>query len=408
MGTSRRWVTTVTARGRVRGRQAAEASLRALLVTALVAIAGCGGDDRTVGAPSPEVAPTTDERGVAVEVLGVLSAADRLCPLAQPACRAALTIEGAVGDVAVGDAVRGRGWYDGRRVQLAAPLRPTTSPFVELDLSTMCPGLSNPTAADGDAGVEATRRLLYGDSPVVPGSHPALAMTWIDPTTHVMNYWFAHDLERYESAIVAAFAPHAVCVEGGATYSEQELDQASRAVAALAAAGGYAIGGGFSVTNRSNRIAVPFEAIDQEGQAAVEALGPVIAVPFLELLDRPIVALPRWQSAETGDVHIITARSRSDRGGLALGSFTLLYDAALNCVFASTPDGGRMAVIWPFGSTARRDGDGAVVFGATGHEIARTGRVVELGGGTTSNPEVFADVDDAQRCGATSFWIVGG
>lgn len=376
------------------------------LAMAAVAVAGCGGGSGEVAVQPTAVTPVTDERGVAVRVLGVRIAADGLCPLAQPGCAARLAIEGPAGDVALGDAVTGEGWYDGVRVLLAGPLRPTTSPMVEQDLTTMCAELSNATEADGNVGLGAASQLLYGDSSAGPATSESLAMSWIDQTTHVMNYWFAHDLERYRDALEKAYAPHAVCVQGGATYSERELDEAGRAVIAVADAGGYAIQGGFSSVNRTNRIEVPFEVLDQAGRQALDALGPVIAVPFLDLLDRPLSSLPAGRALGEGDVQIVTADSRSTVGMAALGTFTLGYDATQNCVFAMRFDDRRVVLIWPYAYTARRVGEVAVVFDPRGEEVARTGSSISLagGGGEFTAPGVV--VEDARRCGATEFWIV--
>ncbi len=383
----------------------------AVLAAGLV-LAGCGsGTTRatTAGTNStlPAGPPTTDERGVAAAVVGVLGAEGRLCPTSQPGCPSAIVVEGEMGDVPEGERVRGVGWYDGRRLLLSAPLEAAEvpDPMPNADLTTMCPGMSNPAGSDASAGGESVRRLLYGDAPGIPQMSDALAMTWIDNGTNVVNYWFAHDVDRYRDAIVGAYAPFAVCVADGATYSERELDAAARKAVELINAGGYAIQGGFSVADRSNRVAIPLEALDAAGRTALEALGPIVPVPFVALLDRPVADLPTWQPPTAGDVAILTSKSRSTAGMSALGSFALQYDREGNCLYGTGPGAGRTALVWPFGFTAQREGEVVVVRNAAGRIVARTGEQVNLGGG---GGEVGRSgiANDPGVCGAQEVWIV--
>lgn len=240
----------------------------------------------------------------------MLAAEARLCPVDQRGCASAIVVMGGTGDVSVGEQVRGVGWYDGRRLLLSAPLAAAdVARDGNSDLSTMCPGMSNPADSNDSASNETVRRLLYGNGPGIPLMSDALAMTWIDNDTHVMNYWLAHDIDRYREAIVAAYAPLAVCVADGATYSARELDAAGRQAVDLVNAGGYSIQGGFSMGDRSNRIVIQLEALDAAGRAALDAFGSVVPVPFVELLDRPIADLPAWQPPAAGDVAISRRRA---------------------------------------------------------------------------------------------------
>lgn len=104
-------------------------------------------------------------------------------------------------------------------------------------------------------------------------------------------------------------------------------------------------------------------------------------------------------------MQIVTAESRSNYGMLALGRFTLGYDAAQNCLFATEFDDRRVVLIWPYGYTARRDSAVAVVFDPRGEEVARTGTTTSLGGGGEFSAPGDV-VDDNRRCGATGYWIV--
>lgn len=301
-----------------------------------VLAAACGAPAEpaaTTGTSRPAI--TSDERGVALTITGVLTAGSTLCPAEQPTCGSALALDGSLGDVTEGDFVVGDGWYDGHRVTLARPLIRGASPFT-------------PVASQQDA-----------------------------------------------------------------QFSEQELNDASDAVIALWEHGVFVIQGGFAIDEHRNRVVVPIEAIDSGGRAALDGLEAVIAVPFVELLDRPLAELPPWHPAVEGNVDLLTYMARVSGGMAALGRFTLQYDEADNCVFAEV-EGQRYTVVWPFGYSATESDGVATVFDPRGEQVAVTGAQIELGGGNDSgvgDGGVGGWIDRATRgstCTATSFWIVNG
>lgn len=80
-------------------------------------------------------------------------------------------------------------------------------------------------------------------------------------------------------------------------------------------------------------------------------------------------------------------------------------DPAGNCLY-SVFGGERTVLVWPFGYTAHRDGDAAVVRNAAGTLVARTGEQVSLGGGG-GEASLFGGVSsDPGACGAQQVWIV--
>lgn len=110
-------------------------------------------------------------------------------------------------------------------------------------------------------------------------------------------------------------------------------------------------------------------------------------------------------STSASDVPVLTGEPS---GMEALGTFTLQYDAELNCLYHDEEDnngepgtGGRVVVQWPQGTTASLVGGVVTVVDADGIEIARTGEPVTLGGGGT--PFLGSD-----HCNAIGIWMVNG
>ncbi len=367
-------------------------------------VAGACGSGQTGSGQISATVPSTDDRGVAVAVLGVLRD-HSICPVGQARCASAVRLEGDTGAVAAGDVVAGTGWYDGERVLLAGPLTVRPSPLSsDPSYASLCPDRANPDGVDLAPGVDAANRILYGPSGRDDAGSPDLALVWVDNSKHVFTYWFAHDVERYRQPIEDAFAPAAVCVVDGATFSERELFAASRAVGELTRAGVFLTQGGWGI-GRSNRLVVSIEALDPSGRSALDALPAVVPVPFLELLDRPLADLPKWRSPVAGDVDLLTDERRATQSMLALGTYSLRYDRTGNCVYADLPIGGRLTFLWPFGFAARRSGDEAIIYDASGREFARTGAQYQLGGGGGSQAPSVAFAG-RNICDATGVWIV--
>jgi hypothetical protein len=306
----------------------------AAVVVGVAFVVACGTQpERVVSTVAAEPDITSDERGVAVTITGVVSAATTLCPAEQPACGSALVLDGAAGDATDGDFVVGQGWYDGHRVTLARPLIRGESPFTQA-----------PSQQDSQ-------------------------------------------------------------------FSEQQLNEASDAVVALWEQGAFVIQGGFAIDELRNRVVVPIEAIDQVGRAALDRLAAVLAVPFIELLDRPLAELPPWHRAVEGNVDLLTYAARVGGGMAALATFTLQYDTTGNCLFTDA-EGRRYAVVWPFGYSATQAEGVVTVFDTRGDRVAVTGEQIQLGGGGDSGVGDGGEggwIDRAtygSSCAATAFWIV--
>ena len=108
---------------------------------------------------------------------------------------------------------------------------------------------------------------------------------------------------------------------------------------------------------------------------------------------------------EALDVPVLTGEPS---GMEALGTYTLQYDAELNCLYHDEPDnngepgtGGRVVIQWLRGTTASLADGVVTVVDTEGNEIARTGEPVTLTGGGTA----FLGSD---HCNAVGIWMVSG
>jgi hypothetical protein len=193
---------------------------------------------------------------------------------------------------------------------------------------------------------------------------------------------------------------------GGATYSQQELLDASSKVGDMVTQGVFSVEGGYSLDDARDRVVVPIEALDAVGRAALDQLPAVVAVPFIELLDRPLSELPAWLSTVEGTVDMLTAASRF-RGGMdALGTFTMNYDSAADCLYAEFDDQ-RSTFVWPFGYSATESNGIVTVFDARGAPVATSGEQIQLGGGDAGGTNLIGVAGD-NRCDAAKFWVVNG
>lgn len=354
-----------------------------------------------VSAPPPTTTLTSDERGVAVIVSGLIEPDGGICPAAQPGCKFAIAVEGDVSGVAAGDFVTGSGWYDGTRLVLAATLTSTDSPFgATPTYDSLCPGMSNPASVD-------TNRVLEVANPILgrtDGDSDALATAWIDQASNVITLWFARDLDRYRNDLLAAFGEMNVCLAEGARFSERALREAMDQVGQLSTDGAFVVQGGFGTDELANRIVVPIEALDPAGRAALAALDAVVPLAFIELVDRPLADLPPWSSPIAGTVDLMTMSSRTSGGMAALGTFVVQYDAAANCIYWQSADQ-RGTFVWPFGYTAA-DFDGTVtVFDGAGERVVAVGEQVEFGGGFVGTGPLTG-VTGNNRCGADDVFVV--
>lgn len=375
-------------------------------VAAAALLGSCGAQpDIAPTATIPETTPapriSSDERGAAVAVSGTLSADGTLCPAEQGECDYGVVIEGGAGDVAPGDFVVGQGWYDGRRVVLAAPLVRRESPSAQPSYQSLCPEMSNPASVDTNTALDTARSIVGGEDP----TNDVLAAAWIDRATNVLTLWFARDLDSYRDVLLNAYGDMKVCLVDGARLSLQELFDVSERLDEMLRQRGVAVQGGPMIDELRNRVVVPIEAMDAAARIELEQFDSVVAVPFIELIDRPLSELPQWQYAVPGTVDLITMASRMSGEMDALGTFTMWYDASANCLYAEV-DGQRSTFVWPFGYSGTSSDGVVTVFDARGEPAARTGEEIQLGGGGGDAIMVLVTGDD--RCSATSFWFVNG
>ncbi len=104
-----------------------------VLAASLTILSSCGQatSSTSVLGTSAQFGLSSDERGVAVAVMGTLSADGTVCPGEESECDYGIVVDGPAGDGRPGDFVVGRGWYDGRRLLLASPVNRVQSPFNE-------------------------------------------------------------------------------------------------------------------------------------------------------------------------------------------------------------------------------------------------------------------------------------
>jgi hypothetical protein len=217
-------------------------------------------------------AVVTDQRGVAVRVLGVLTADGTLCPAGSSMCESGIRFEGGTGGAAAGDTVTGLGWYDGARLLLSVPLQPGDSPLPQdLNSDSLCPGMTNPGPVDRELLDRAFE--MVGSTPPAGGyGSDSVALVWGNPATNVITFWFARDLDLYRDRLLGIFGQFQVCVVDGARFSERELRIAANHVLELAEQGLFSIQNDFGVENRENRVIVPIEVLDPAGRAALGQL----------------------------------------------------------------------------------------------------------------------------------------
>lgn len=371
---------------------------RALATLIAVVCAACSSDG-----PSH---PSSDDRGIAVIITGVLTADGTVCPADQAACLTGIPLEGDLGALRAGDQLLARGQYDGRRLLLSEVPSAAQIPIYPADRPELCPGMSNPADTVADGHHREVDDVLGGGGGGggVGQASDSLAEVWWSEKNHVMTYWFARDLDLYSERLQAVFGTERVCLADGAEFSQRELADANAAVAQLVQRDLFAIEGGWGIDAGRNRVLVPIEAIDAEGRRELDKLQAVVAVPFIELLDRPLAELPRFQGVATGNVDLLTSSTRST-GGMAAQLVTRLqYDADGNCVYFE--DGSmRGTVLWPLGSVANLVDGVVTVVDAAGHSIAVTGQRAAFAGGIVPAVSLHG-VDGNNYCGASNVFVV--
>jgi hypothetical protein len=340
----------------------------------------------------------SDERGVAAIIRGVWTSAGTVCPVTATRCVDGVRVEGAPDDIPSGAGVAIRGWFDGTTMRPADGVSPWNAP----PLSTAfpvdpCPGLSNHDLPQSFNRSELENHLAAISDRV--------AGVWVDQTSRLEVIWLVGAVSSEETAAIEQAArPMNVCVVGGARFNATELENVSAQIMKLEGERLIQTDGGHGSDVAGNVVVVPLQSISPDGRAAVDALGPrVVAIPFIELLDRALSSLPKNQPTLINDLEILTQSSRGGSGLTALATFTLRYDSSGQCVYLTALESDtRVAPVWPYGYSAR--GMPTTIFDPTGMSVASLGQELQLVGGyEVLEPEYF---DGTNLCGATEMWIV--
>jgi hypothetical protein len=148
-----------------------------------------------------------------------------------------------------------------------------------------------------------------------------------------------------------------------------------------------------------NVVELNFDQIDPRLQDEVAARwgDRVRAVASVEVLAGTVDLLA--PPPPGGDEIAIRTGWRGAGSMAALGTFTLGYDADLDCVYLQA-GGDRVMPVWRFGTRALRDP--VRVVDGDGNVIGEVGDRLELGGGMGLAP----DADDPMACGSTETWVM--
>ncbi|HKZ30597.1 MAG TPA: hypothetical protein VJ482_13320 [Acidimicrobiia bacterium] len=351
-------------------------------------------------------APPIDrpEGAVLVVITGVIEPrADgvlKICPGQGDSCAGIVL----TGTVAVPDpeppVLRVTGWYDGSELLVIASETPDPSTFTDPDFSTPCEGLRGPASVNPpDESVGS----IVAYTATIPDRFAGM---WWDRASAVMTVRLTgDDIENHRRALEdAAGEDMAVCVSGGADYSETALIDIQRRVFDLIDREATAMWAS-SVGALTNRVEVMVEYLDGATRALVEGEfgDAVVFEAFVEVLEGTIADLPAQEPAHPGDVKLLTQSNRAGGGMQALGTFEVAFDQDLDCVFfpgdESSPDGrGRVVPVWPFGYTA--ESNPLRIYDQDGELVAEEGDVIQMGGGFVEH------VTENELCGAGGAWIM--
>lgn len=359
--------------------------------------------DSTATVPSDTHAPAAD--AVLVAVTGALQErADgtmEICPGQSEEC-AGISV---AGDQQIPDTelpvVRLTGWYDGSQLLVTDRAEPDVSIFADPNFATPCEGLQGSGSGNPpEAPVTAINEYTAG----IPDRFAGM---WWDQASSVMTVWLTgDDIDVHRAALEEAVGGDlAVCVIGGAEYSEAHLREIQMRIFEVIDVEKMAVWGTSSGT-LSNRVEVTMEYLDAPTRARVEEEfgGAVELFPFLEVIDLTVEDLPAQVPARPGDVELVTQPNRAGGGMDALGTFEVRFDQELDCVFFPGDEGslnGRRTVpVWPFGYTA--EADPLRIYDQDGDLVAEEGDRIRMGGGF-----VGAEfLDNPELCGATGAWIM--
>jgi len=396
----------------------------AVALAGAVLLAACGAEPAADNAPTTTAAePTTTsanptaststtqpaetpEGAVLITAFGMVQPRDdgtlEICPAPGDDC-AGIAIDG---DITPPDhdppMMQLTGWYNGATLTVTTAEVTNRSAFDDRDFTAPCEELRgsgsvrNPPTDSEDA--------VWAYLETIPDRY---AGQWWDAANGVMTIWLTgDDITDHRTALEAVAGDGRVCVIGGADYTEAALIEVQGRLFDVIDVEGTATSSS-SLDTLGNRVEVTMEYLDSPTRTQIEREfgDAVVLISFVEVLEGTIADLPDQVAARPGDVELLTQPTRAGGGMEALGTFEVMFDAELRCVyFSADPDEpageARTAPIWPFGYTA--ESNPLRIFDQDGQLIAREGDVIQTGGGHVGPP----DDDRPENCGANDVWIM--
>jgi hypothetical protein len=219
---------------------------------------------------------------------------------------------------------------------------------------------------------------------------------WWDAPRQTMVVWLKGNVEEVREELRRSAPEARLCIEGGAKFSQFELEDARRKANRILTAKDVHIQDMMlEVTmnryryNAESISIATLEKLENELGAAVRIVA-FIAVQG----DEPLVEVP-----SPGNVEIITQRTRGGAQMQALGHFSIEYDQKLACIYLKNSTGERVLPVWPMGFWATREP--LQVHDFDGRVVATGGAAIEFSGGEVGMQHFHAD----NYCGADKVWI---
>lgn len=379
--------------------------MRAILVALLLLTAACGPQAATPPAASSSGEPTpgSASSGVVAVLTGAPVVADdgtvKWCPRpGSTNCPGVAVTELSADTVEAFDDPEQmwqvEGVYDGQRLAAISPPEPVEATITD-DFTTPCEDLRGKRESSGNPdGTAADAVAQYVAT--IPDRY---AGHWWDSDNAVLTVQLTgDDVAGHQIALDEALGDSGqVCVVGGARYSLAELERAQRRAMDIAADAGMGVwGSGIDIVG--NHVDLDVDYSDEPTRQRIrQDSGDAVRIhAFLALRDAALDQLP--EAPQRGNVELETANQRGDGGMLALGTFTVRFDAEQRCVYGEFGSE-RVGLIWPFGYYATADP--LQVFDADGQLVAREGDLLESGGGHVPR-------EGPQACGTSDVWIMSG
>jgi hypothetical protein len=324
-----------------------------------------------------------------------------ICPGTHVAACAGIRVQGTIdeqwlsrpGQVSVW---RVAGVYDGSVLVLEGAAQATPLGRAP-DYRNPCPEYQRALVAR-ERAPNADERSMSGVQEFVGAHAPRVAGHWWDAERQTIVVWVTGDPTELQKSLRARAPSARICVKGHAEYSEQQLEAARARADAILAENAIAWSSS-SLDVVENRVVYQAEAVDSETLArlAAETGRAVRVVAFIEARDRRAAALPT--PPPRGDVELVTQTMRSAASMMALGKFSIHYDAELRCVYLKGQDERRVLPVWPFGFWATSDP--LQVFDYDGNVVAQAGVQLDFGGGNVD----LQHVATKNACGSQAAFV---